>query len=474
MTKTDRRGSVAIVAGISATVLTGFVALAVDVSVWQMQAAVLQGVADSASLAGAIALNTSTAAARAEAANVIAAHGLNNGVGGVTVTVNIPPVSGAYAGASGTVEVLVKQLQTRYFSGVVDAIAPTPQARAVSGSGGAGPACIQALGSTGATINVNNGPVDASTCSLASDSTDSCSVTAIVFFKVYVKNATYAGSPCQTTGGVIPSGVTRTFATPPADPFGTRVIPPANGACITPTIPPSPPTTLSPGTYCSIDVQGDAHVTLKPGVYVITNGGITVGNQASLTGSGVSLVFNNKTGNAYNAFDTSASPTITLSAPVAVPPDATCTANPNVCGIAVWIAGNGNLANGFGTGVPHQRAVGTLRHGHHQRRVLRPGRGYPVGASDGNLQRARGQDDHLHRHYHVRDQRLRQLRPIEGRRHHLVGREDARVATEESSSREGHGPSRSRHAVSRAARRAAPGPGPHARHRPWDVGRSVP
>jgi hypothetical protein len=49
--------------------------------------------------------------------------------------------------------------------------------------------------------------------------------------------------------------------------------------------------TISPGIYRSISVTGNARLTLSPGVYVITGGGLTVGNSAQLTGSGV-LIYN--------------------------------------------------------------------------------------------------------------------------------------------------------------------------------------
>ena len=49
--------------------------------------------------------------------------------------------------------------------------------------------------------------------------------------------------------------------------------------------------TLQPGQYSSITVAGNASLTLEPGIYVLTGGGLTVAGNASVTGSGV-LIYN--------------------------------------------------------------------------------------------------------------------------------------------------------------------------------------
>ena len=55
--------------------------------------------------------------------------------------------------------------------------------------------------------------------------------------------------------------------------------------------------TLNPGIYTSIQISGQASVTMKAGVYVIKGGGLSVSGQANLTGVGV-LIFN--AGSGYN------------------------------------------------------------------------------------------------------------------------------------------------------------------------------
>jgi Bacterial Ig-like domain (group 3) len=49
--------------------------------------------------------------------------------------------------------------------------------------------------------------------------------------------------------------------------------------------------TINPGVYYSIRVSGDATLTLRPGVYVIEGGGLTVSGNGSINGSGV-MIYN--------------------------------------------------------------------------------------------------------------------------------------------------------------------------------------
>jgi len=50
------------------------------------------------------------------------------------------------------------------------------------------------------------------------------------------------------------------------------------------------PAPLSPGVYCGgISANGQAALTLNPGIYILKNGGLKLSGQASITGSGVML-----------------------------------------------------------------------------------------------------------------------------------------------------------------------------------------
>src|SRR5205807_2016973 len=48
---------------------------------------------------------------------------------------------------------------------------------------------------------------------------------------------------------------------------------------------------ICPGIYTAIKISGNAHLTLRAGIYVIAGGGFTVTGNASVTGTGI-LIYN--------------------------------------------------------------------------------------------------------------------------------------------------------------------------------------
>jgi hypothetical protein len=73
-----------------------------------------------------------------------------------------------------------------------------------------------------------------------------------------------------------------------ADPLAGLAVPPASGHSLGwVTLGDNASCTLNPGVYSGISVSGHAHLTLKPGIYVITCGGFRVSDHASVTGNDV-------------------------------------------------------------------------------------------------------------------------------------------------------------------------------------------
>jgi hypothetical protein len=74
-------------------------------------------------------------------------------------------------------------------------------------------------------------------------------------------------------------------------------------------------TTLSPGVYCGdISVNAGATVTLSPGVYYFSGANLSVAGNATITGSGVTLIFTGS-GNNWGSATIGSNANITLTAP---------------------------------------------------------------------------------------------------------------------------------------------------------------
>jgi Flp pilus assembly protein TadG len=113
----DRRGGTAVLVGLSAPALIGGLALSLDVGLWYLEKRKLQQISDTASLGAVSVLRSggSEAAARSVALNDARRNGFvadDNS----TLTVNIPPAEGPYAGDPNAVEIVVSKRLPLLFS----------------------------------------------------------------------------------------------------------------------------------------------------------------------------------------------------------------------------------------------------------------------------------------------------------------------------------------------------------------------
>jgi hypothetical protein len=97
----------------------------------------------------------------------------------------------------------------------------------------------------------------------------------------------------SAVGGVPPSSGYRPgtqlipYSVPQADPFASLPDPNISKG-VKFNDKPQGKTTISPGTYTGMDIQGN--VTMKPGVYYIDGGSFSVGSQANVSGDGVTII----------------------------------------------------------------------------------------------------------------------------------------------------------------------------------------
>ena len=129
----DQRGSIGIIAAVSLAVLLAFGGLGVDAALWMRSKYNAQGAADAAANSVAAAAAIGNPASRITAEANAAANGFQNGMNGVTVTMNNPPASGAYAGNASAFEVIVSSPQQLYLASALAGItAPIVKSRAVA------------------------------------------------------------------------------------------------------------------------------------------------------------------------------------------------------------------------------------------------------------------------------------------------------------------------------------------------------
>ena len=318
----DKSGNYSIIIGLASPVILGMVALGTEAGLWYYKHQSMQSAADSSAVSAAVAFSAqgSTADITAQADSVAAAYGFTAGSSSVTVTVNRPPQSGSYTAQIAAVEVIIQQPQSRLFSAVVTSAPLTILARAVALGNNGGKACVLALDATasGAGSVQGNAPIVLNSCSLADNSNDPTALTvggsgSISALSVSVAGGISGASSITTTQGIATGQI------PTKDPYASTYLPPFSG-CDQHNFTAKKTVTISPGVYCGgINLNAGANVTLDPGVYYLDQGSLSVNGGATMTGTGVTLVFTSSTGSNYATANINGGATINLTAPTSGP-----------------------------------------------------------------------------------------------------------------------------------------------------------
>jgi hypothetical protein len=324
----DRRGSVAGILAVSATALIGMVALAAEAGVWHMQLRETRTAADLGALAGAAAIERN-GDVQAVATTAVTRNGFATGAHGgrSTVTVSRPPVSGAYAGRSDAVEVVVSQAQNLGLASLVLSAAPTARSRAVAVSAADVRVCVLAL--DGGLILGGNSTVSARRCAIAANSA-ARGITVSGNARVRTKDLLTTGACTACDGGDVWTDDTRRErptvidhrANRIADPYaGLQAWTPAPPACRTTPIQFGPSNnrtmTIAPseGAICnSLTVNGNETLNLEPGLYYFDRGA-SLDIRGTVRGSGVTIVLTGDTNN-VGTLAINGTATVDLSGPV--------------------------------------------------------------------------------------------------------------------------------------------------------------
>ncbi len=308
----DKRGNVLTLMGLSMIPMIGTLGLAVDVAQWISWKRDLRSAADSAAMAGGVALKNGGDgdAVNAAVRNIL---GRNQQRSYKIDTVEWPPSVGKFAGDKSMVRVVLSTQNELPFSSLFLKTPPVVSVEAIAQASSEVANCMIALATTGYGLSVTGSSSIDMNCGLQSngnfDATSSDSINAGALSAVgYVTEGNRISADTKINTGVVPE--TDPYASLISDPNETC----ANTASVSGT-----GNVLYPGCYKGISINSKATVTLTPGTYYIGANGFKVAGQATVIGKGVTLVFTN-TDSTFNSskigtFDAMGTSNVQITAP---------------------------------------------------------------------------------------------------------------------------------------------------------------
>ena len=205
-------------------------------------------------------------------------------------TVNNPPTSGAYSGNNNALELNVLQQQTPLFCKILGTPVTTIKNRGVASrtTVANNNGCFFALDPCpcGSNIIINGGAsINASSCTIISNSTSSSSILLNSGATLNIKNIHTAGDIYNNGATVTSTAPDEINASPVADPL-SYLAPPAVGGCdyTSYTVNGGSTGTMNPGVYCNDIILG-GDTTMNPGTYILTGGIFNVNAGITLTGN---------------------------------------------------------------------------------------------------------------------------------------------------------------------------------------------
>ena len=310
----DRKASVAPILALTAIPLFGFVGAAVDYSRANATRTAMQSALDATTLMLAKnAQNLSSTQISAQGNSYFSANLTSSELKNLTVTATSAPASGGIAvtgSATGTINTQIMSVmgfQTMTIS---------VQSVALAINDGLG--CVLSLNgsASGATSVSGSTTVKLNTCSLYDNSNNNSALTAGGSSSLSALSVGVVGGVPSTDNIITTQGIS-THMPPVADPYAGDSYPAPPASCQNQS-PLHNTQTLSPAFFCGLTLNSDANITLNPGIYYIGKGGLDVAGQATLTGSGVTLVFTSSN-NGYGTATINGGATLNLTAPASGP-----------------------------------------------------------------------------------------------------------------------------------------------------------
>jgi hypothetical protein len=319
-------GAIAPLAAILLTVVLGFAGLGVEVGLWQLERRTMQGAADAAASSGAHALlNGQDPAEQARA--VAASYGYSDGVEGVVIQVNVPPVSGSKAGVQEAVEVIITKPEAPLLSGMFLDGPVDLGARAVASvENSGGEFCVLALEVTAESTELTGtAHLNMPNCGLAVNSANPEALRMTGTSRIDASNVSIVGG-YETTGGATINTTAapgpETGMAPLADPYADVEVPDFSGCNYSNfSLSGSGTATLLPGVYCNgLKISGSRTITMQAGTYFIDRGAFDVSGSPIIVGNGpITIVLTSSTGSDVARLDLTGDHPLQIEAPTSGP-----------------------------------------------------------------------------------------------------------------------------------------------------------
>lgn len=320
----DTRGSIVIIAGMAFPLLVGAMALGTEAGFWYLSQRKLQQTADLVAYAAVVQLRSGRAGTQmvAAAQDIANRNGLQPSTD--TLTLNNPPLTGAYSGSGKAVEVTIVRSQKRYFTLIYSSDPVEIKARAVAEYIQGSNACLLSLDPTvgGAVTVSGSSEVVFEGCDVATNSNDDQA------FQMSGGSVQLSTGCVHSVGGVeTTTGLTLTTCSAPRtevpvviDPYSDVEDPEVVGDCANGNL---TDVSVTPDTGHPLGV-GSKHfcggmsltgsVNFAPGLYIVDGGTFKINASALVTGSEVTFFLTGGASLSYNG-----GATINLSAPTSGP-----------------------------------------------------------------------------------------------------------------------------------------------------------
>jgi Flp pilus assembly protein TadG len=297
---TGRRGAVIPLVAIALVAILGLAALSIDGGNMYRESRNTQVAADAAADAAAMELLAgfpknggldTGGTARAAALAIASAHGFSQS----NVVVNTPPLTGAFTGKTGYVEVFVKTNPPRFFSRLFGNEVLAVNSRAVA-AGTLIPTEASVLVLYPTKKNTLKLKGKSSSLTVAGDvivnSNHKQAIDVHKKAQVKAENVLVSGGLGKNSKRNIDADV-QTGVDPTPNPWASLPAPPKgptlNANDFKTTVDSYNTYTLNPGAYKELKFEKNDKVTLKPGIYYVDGGGFELKGNSTLSASGVTI-----------------------------------------------------------------------------------------------------------------------------------------------------------------------------------------